>query len=366
MSFPLARLQALVRGRRLGLICGPASWLPGVGNLTEALVGSADVRGFLALEHGLRGELQDGVHFESYQDRSGLPVFSFYAQGRTFPPAFMKEIDTVVFHVQDVSHRAYTYQWTLADTLAAAAAAGVAVVVLDRPTPLAHLGTQGPPGRQFFPLPFPVLPALTLGELARWQQQEQKLDVDLQVLPVDGWRRQQLWEETGLPWIPPSPNLPQPVSAYAYACTGIIQATSVSEGRGTCKPFEYLGAPFIDAPRLAAALNACQLPGLVFREVYFQPGFNKFAGQVCGGVHLMFSDVRTVQPMRTLITILQALARLHPAEFTLTSGFTDWMDQESWSVERLATLDIPAWLDACDAACRGFRSATAAAELYAD
>lgn len=365
VSLPLQVLANCTRGRRLGLICGPASWLPGEGNIEDYLLREADVRGFLALEHGLRGELQDGVLFDSYQDRSGRPVYSFYGGSRTFPEDFLRRVDAVVVHVQDVSHRAYTYQWTLADTLALAARTGTTVFVLDRPTPLGHLGTQGPSGTQFFPLPFPVLPALTLGELGLWLKQQQRLSVDLHVLPVTGWRREMTWEETGLPWIPPSPNIPQPLSAYAYACTGIIQATSVSEGRGTCKPFEYIGAPFVNAQQLARELNAASLPGLVFREVYFKPGFNKFAGQVCGGVHLMLSDARALEPMRTMMTVLQTLARLHPGAFTLTPGFGDWLDNDyTWTPERLAALNIAAWLaEATDTAAR-FRAAAAGACLY--
>ncbi len=359
-------LLKLLRGRRVGLVCTPAAWDPAVGSLADWLPTQADVRAALALEHGFRGELQDGVHVAEYKDaRTGLPVFSFYGAEKTVPPAFYADIDVAVFCTQDVSHRAYTFHWALAELLRTAAAAGRAVVVLDRPSPLLHLGAQGPSAAQFFPLPFPVLPGLTLGELVRWLCAAQRLDVDLQVIPAAGWTRDALWDETDLPWIPPSPNIPTVDSAYAYACTGLLQATNVAEGRGTCKPFEYFGAPFVDPERLVRALNAAGLPGVVFREIFFQPGFNKYAGQVCPGVHLLLTDRRALRPIETMFVILRELARLHPADFALTPGFAAWLDGGPWTVARLAELDIPATLAESAAAAAAFAATTAAHHLYA-
>ena len=161
ISFDLKKLSTLCRGKRVGLAFTPAAWVPPCGDLGEFLKASCDLRAFLALEHGLRGELQDGVNVESYTDaRTGLPVFSFYGETKTVPDAFWDAVDVAVFCTQDVSHRAYTFQWTLAELITSAATHGRQVIVLDRPTPLAHLGTQGPMGKQFFPLPFPQFPAL--------------------------------------------------------------------------------------------------------------------------------------------------------------------------------------------------------------
>ncbi len=390
-TFDLKPLAAACRGLRTGLAFTPAAWTPALGDLGEALKGCCDLRAFLALEHGLRGELQDGVAVESYTDaRTGLPVFSFYGEKKCVPDAFWDAVDVAVFCTQDVSHRAYTFQWTLAELLASAVKRGRRVVVLDRPTPLAHLGTQGPVGRQFFPLPFPQFPALTLGELALWLEAEQngstvhgsrfngcRMDAGpqapgtrgqaLTVIPVRGWRRAHSWRRTGLPWVPPSPNIPTVEAAYAYACTGIIQATSVSEGRGTCQPFSFIGAPFVDGQKLADALNARRLPGVSFRETCFKPGFNKFAGQVCHGVHLMLRNPHRLRPLRTQMAVLQELARLFPGNFTLTPGFGDWLDNAAgWTTERLASLDIPAFEAECTEACRAFRARTAPHELYGD
>ena len=342
ISFDLNALNRFIRGRAIGVVTTPAGWLTGVGAFSDWVAQHADVRGFLALEHGLRGELQDGVLFDSYTDsRTGRPVFSYYGRKEhTLPDEFLSGVDAVVFHAQDVSHRAYTYQLALADTLFACARLGKALIVLDRPSPLAHLGCSGPLAPQFFPEPLPLLLPFTLGELALWLKTQRRLDVELTVVPVVGWRRSMPWPETGLPWIPPSPNIPTLDSAYAYAMTGIIQATNVSEWRGTCKPFEYFGAPFVKGDRLAAALDARHLPGLVFREVYFKPGFNKFAGEICAGVHLIIAAPELVEPIRTMFAILHELARLHPAEFHVLPGLPHWLDQGAWPAERLATLDV--------------------------
>jgi len=345
VGFDIAAVMKLLAGKRVAVACTPAGWLPGHGLLTDFLLDRADVRGFLALEHGLRGELQDGARFESCCDpRSGLPVFSFYGNTHTFPETFLRgNVDVVVFHAQDVSHRAYTYQWVLADTLAVAAMAGTEVVVVDRPTPLGHLGCQGPLFPQFFPLGLPVLLGVTLGELALWLRARKQPDTRLTVVPVQNWQRHQAWPETGLPWIPPSPNIPSLDAAYCYACTGILQATNVSEGRGTCKPFEYIGAPFLAAASLAATLNRRRLPGVWFREVYFEPAFNKYKSEVCAGVHLMVHNPHAIQPLLTMLSILQDLARLHPDRFTVSAGLSAWLDGKEWSVERLVDLDIAAF-----------------------
>ncbi len=413
-AFDLERLARECRGLRTGLAFTPAAWVPPHGDLGEFLKAHCDLRAFLALEHGLRGELQDGVAVESGTDaRTGLPVFSFYGEKKGVPDAFWDAVDVAVFCTQDVSHRAYTFQWTLAELLASAVAHSRRVVVLDRPTPLAQLGTQGPMGCQFFPLPFPQFPALTLGELARWlvaetegkrqkaegrsenaefRTQNAELNAKnpqttdhgprtvtpshchtakpshssvLSVIPVRNWRRRDGWGRTGLPWVPPSPNIPTVESAYAYACTGIIQATTVSEGRGTCQPFSVIGAPFLDGRKLAAALNARRLPGVLLRETFFKPGFNKFAGQPCHGVQLMLRTPHRLRPLRTQMAILQELARLAPGEFKLTAGFGDWLDNGAdWTPERLAGLDIPAFEAECAAACTAFRTRTAPFELY--
>lgn len=366
VQFDVAGLVHAVRGRAVGVIATPAGWLPGLGALNDVLVQRAAVKAMLGLEHGLRGDLQDGAHFDTYTDaRTGIPVYSFYGgSGHTFPRAVFTDLDVIVFHAQDVSNRAYTYQQTLAATLIAAAETGTDVIVLDRPAPLAYLGNRGPCWTQFFPEPIPVIHGFTLGELGRWLVRRRGLPLCYDVIPLQGWSRAMSWRDTGLPWIPPSPNLPSADSAVCYSCTGIVQHTNVSEGRGCCKPFEYIGAPYVDSAALTQRLNAAALPGLVWREVFFQPAFNKYQGQVCAGVHLMVQDERRIDPLRTQLTLLRALAELHPAHFELSAGFGRWLDGSDWTVARLLELDPDAFLAAAAAQAAAFSAEIAPDLLY--
>jgi len=346
VRFDLDGLVQRLQGRAVGLIATPAGWLPGSGALNDVLPQRANVKAMLALEHGLRGDLQDGALFESYTDeRTGIPVYSFYGgTGHTFPRAAFHDLDVIVFHAQDVSNRAYTYQQTLAATLEAGAETGTEVLVLDRPAPLAYLGNRGHLWTQFFPEPIPVIHGFTLGELGHWLVRKRRLPVCYEVLPAQGWTRRMTWQETGLPWVPPSPNIPFADSCVCYSCTGIVQHTNVSEGRGSCKPFEYIGAPYVQSAALTGRLNAARLPGLAFREVYFQPAFNKYQGQVCAGVHVMVQDERQVDPLRTQLVLLRTLAEMHPGQFELKGGFGRWLDGTDWTVSRLLALDVDAFL----------------------
>lgn len=368
VRFAVDHLRETLAGQRVGIICTPAGWLPGCGNLGDFLAAdpAVDVRAMFALEHGLRGDLQDGVHFDSYTDpRTGVPVFSYYGGSHTFPPPVLADLDVVVFHAQDVSHRAYTYKQTLADTLQAVAGTGTRVVVFDRPTPLGHLPCQGPLGQQFFPLALPVIHPFTLGEIGLWLRRELALDVSLEVIPVQGYAHATAWRDTGLPWVPPSPNIPSLDSCYAYACTGMLQHTTVSEARGTCKPFEYFGAPWLEPEPLVKALNAHRLPGVWFREVWFTPAFNKFAGQLCGGVHLMFADHRALDPLRTALTIIRELRHQHPDQALPTAGFNRWLDGGDWTTDRLDRLDLDGFLGQASQVGKAFADGLADLLLYA-
>lgn len=366
-GFDFEELLARIAGRAVGLIATPAGWLPERGALNDALPRCADVKAMLALEHGLRGDLQDGVLFDAYTDeRTGIPVYSYYGRsGHTFPRDVFADLDVVVFHAQDVSNRAYTYQETLAATLEAGALTGTDVIVLDRPAPLAYLGSRGHLWTQFFPEPIPVIHGFTLGELARWLVRKRRLAVCCDVIPVKGWRRSMSWRDTGLPWIPPSPNIPFVDSCLCYSCTGIVQHTNVSEGRGCCKPFEYIGAPYLRSAELADRLNDTRLPGLAFREVFFQPAFNKYQGQVCAGVHVMVLDERSVDPLRTQLVLLQTIARMHPDRFELKPGFGRWLDGAEWTVQRLLALDIDAFLAEAAAQSAAFSADMAPDLIYA-
>ena len=357
-DFPLdrARLLAALRGQRVGVVCTPAAWWPGTGGLADWLNVEVDVHALIALEHGLRGELQDGIEVESQTDsRTGLPVYSLYNEKKALPAACLDTIDTICFCAQDVSHRAYTFKESLAILLASATAHGKRLVVVDRPTPLGHLGPMGPVARQFFPLPLPVVIPYTLGELALYLNASPGYGAALTVVPCVGWHRSMQWCDDATPWVPPSPNIPTLTSVYAYAATGLLQATNLSEGRGTCKPFEYVGAPYVDAAALAGELSA-RGPGLgiLSRDIYFRPMFNIHAGEVCGGIHLMVQDRNRFAPLAVGLTLLQQVARLHPTEFRLTPTFGTWLDGSAWSPGRLRDLDIDACLAEWATAAAGF------------
>jgi uncharacterized protein YbbC (DUF1343 family) len=172
------------------------------------------------------------------------------------------------------------------------------------------------------------------------------------------------WTETGLPWVPPSPNIPSLDSCYAYACTGLLQHTTVSEARGTCKPFEYFGAPWLKPESFVPALEGHRLPGVRFREVWFTPAFNKFKGELCGGVQVMFTDHRVFDPMRTVLTILRELRRLHPEDFHPTTGFGRWFDGSDWTDEQLDALDPDAFLSQINASGQAFAQQMSGLALY--
>jgi uncharacterized protein YbbC (DUF1343 family) len=326
----------LLRGRRVGVLCHPASV---AGDLTHAVdrliqAGVRPARLF-GPEHGVRGEAQDMIGVEHDRDaRTGIPVTSLY--GETFDSltpqaAELGDVDVLVIDLQDVGSRYYTYVWTMALAMHAAARAGVAVVVLDRPNPLGGLadaiegGTVEPKCESFVGLgAVPVRHGMTAGEIARlvrggmpWGAARfaKPLDCDLTVVGMRGWRRAMTFDETGLPWVLPSPNMPTLDTAFVYPGQCLVEGTNLSEARGTTRPFELSGAPFLDGYRLAARLEAMKLPGVRFRPLSFRPSFHKFAGRSCGGVQFHVTDRVAFRPYRAGLAFLAAARAEAPADF---------------------------------------------------
>jgi uncharacterized protein YbbC (DUF1343 family) len=326
----------LLRGRRVGVLCHPASV---AGDLTHAVdrliqAGVRPARLF-GPEHGVRGEAQDMIGVEHDRDaRTGVPVTSLY--GETFDSltpqaAELADVDVLVIDLQDVGSRYYTYVWTMALAMHAAARAGVAVVVLDRPNPLGGMaetiegGTVEPSCESFVGLgAVPVRHSMTAGEIARlvragmpWGAPRfaKALDCDLTVVAMRGWRRAMAFDETGLPWVLPSPNMPTLDTAYVYPGQCLVEGTNLSEARGTTRPFELSGAPFLDGYRVAARLEAMRLPGVRFRPLSFRPSFHKFAGRSCGGVQFHVTDRATFRPYRAGLAFLAAARAEAPGEF---------------------------------------------------
>jgi len=317
------RRASLLRGRRLGLIAHQASV---DGRLEHAATLLADVPRarlvrLMAPEHGLWGAAQDHARIAATRDPvTGLPVESLYGARREPTPAMLRGLDAVVVDLQDVGARYYTFVWTAALAMSACAREGVEVIVLDRPNPLGGVAVEGnvpdPAYRSFVGLyPLPVRHGMTIGELAAYLNREHRLGCRLTVVPMRGWRRRMAWEETGLPWVAPSPNMPTPDTARVYPGGCLIEGTNLSEGRGTTRPFEWVGAPFLDAHRYAAALNGMGLPGVRFRPARFRPTFHKWAGRLCGGVQLHVTDARRFTPFVAGLAQIAAARRLAPRAF---------------------------------------------------
>lgn len=312
-----------LRGRRLGLIAHPAS-------VTSKLEFSADVMiraGFdlVALfgpQHGARGEKQDNmIESDHYLDPvTGLPVHSLYSEMRKPSPEMLSGLDALVFDLQDVGVRVYTFVWTMALAMEACAEAGIPFVVLDRPNPVGGRRREGPVLRVGFESfvglhPIPLRHGLTCGELARWLNEVRGIGCELEVIECAGWCRWMHWPETGLPWVFPSPNLPTPDSSEVYPGMVLLEGTNLSEGRGTTRPFELFGAPYLDADAMGARLAGAGLRGVTVRPCHFEPTFQKHAESLCGGGQLHVTDLDSFEPVRATVEILRAARALAPAEF---------------------------------------------------
>ncbi|MFB7172040.1 exo-beta-N-acetylmuramidase NamZ domain-containing protein [Streptomyces sp. NPDC056254] len=317
---------ALLAGQKVGVVTNPTGITADARHLVDVMHADerVDLVAVFGPEHGFRGTAQAGDSEGASRDpATGLPVYDTYDKsGQRLADVFTAAgIDTVVFDIQDVGARFYTYIWTLYDCMRAAALAGKAVVVLDRPNPVGGRRAAGPVlerpyasfvGRE----PIALAHGMTAAELARLFNGEflgagngSAGPVRLATVPMSGWRRRAFFGETGLPWVPPSPNMPTPETALAYAGTCLFEGTNLSEGRGTTTPFEVLGAEGVDR-RWAEAANGLGLPGVWFREAYFTPTFSKHVGKVCGGVRLIVHDREAFDPVRTGIGLLVTARRV--------------------------------------------------------
>ncbi|MGH2557754.1 MAG: exo-beta-N-acetylmuramidase NamZ family protein [Thermomicrobiales bacterium] len=266
-------------------------------------------------EHGLWGEIQAGVHVDGQTDaRSGLPVHSLYGETHQPTPAMLYDLDLLIFDIQDLGVRFATRLAIMVGGQEAAARAGIAFVVLDRPNPISGLLVEGPIlDPAFISLvgchPIPLRHGMTLGELARLVAAERGWPEPL-VIPIEGWQRDHWFDQTGWPWVPPSPNLPTLDSLTVYPGACLIEGANLSEGRGTTRPFEYAGAPWIDPFALAAELTQRHILGFAFRPAYFTPAFSKHAGAVCGGVQVHITDRAAARPVAMGIHLLHVLHQL--------------------------------------------------------
>lgn len=320
----LAQPPAWLARRRLGLLCNQASIGPEYQRAADLIAARfpGQLAALFSPQHGFWGEKQDNMvaSADFVEPRLGLPVFSLYGDRLAPTPEMLAQIDLLLVDLPEVGTRVYTFATTLAYTLPIAAQLGIKVVVLDRPNPIGGGQVEGnllKPAMASFvgPYPLPMRHGLTLGELTRYYNETQRLGCDLTVIPAAGWFRRQYFDATGLPWVLPSPNLPTLDTALVYPGQVLLEGTNLSEGRGTTRPFELCGAPFIEPATVQARIEAARLPGVILREAYFQPTFHKWAGEVCGGFQIHVTDRRAFKPYFTTLTLIAAIRELYPEHF---------------------------------------------------
>jgi len=314
---------ALVRGKRVGLITNQSGIDRQRRSTNDLLRGVPELR-LVALyspEHGIRGVAETRVA-STVDEKTGLPIHSLYGDADKPTREMLEGIDVLVYDIQDLGVRQYTFESTLALAMQAAAEKGIPIVVLDRPNPVTGTILEGnilEPAYQSFVGIYPVLSrhGMTLGELAKMYNAEQRIGADLTVVPIEGWRRDMWWDETGLPWVNPSPNIRRLEAAIHYPGTVFFEATNLSEGRGTDLPFEQIGAPWLRNSEVVAAMNAMNLPGIRFEAVEFPTTetARKYPGQVLKGVRFTLTDRASYRPLATSLLMIDLIRRLQPDQF---------------------------------------------------
>jgi uncharacterized protein YbbC (DUF1343 family) len=356
VELPLDHLAELwpnkFRGARIGALIHPASVsskLEHASRILERYDGELfRLAAFFGPQHGFLGQTQDNmVEWKGYEHpRLHIPVYSLYGEHREPTAEMLQALDLLLVDLQDIGSRYYTFIWTLCLCIRACEKCGIAVAVLDRPNPINGITTEGPvldPNYKSFVgmHSIPVRHGRTIGELAQQFRDQAFPKCELIVLPMKQWERAMWFDQTGLPWVMPSPNMPTLDTATVYPGMCLFEGTNISEGRGTTRPFEIFGAPFIDAEKLCAKLNGLKLPGVFFRENYFQPTFHKFAaavdatspsrdscdkksgvgaastvaGQLCGGAQIHVTDRNRFQPFETGVEIIRSIRSLYPDQF---------------------------------------------------
>lgn len=316
--------HAAIRGARVGLICNQASVDHSYHHAADLLHSHRDIqlRALFGPQHGIRGDVQDNMieTGHSVDRKTGLPVHSLYSETREPTDAMLQDVDVLVFDMQDVGCRIYTFVYTLANCMRAARRLGKRVLVCDRPNPINGASIAGnilePEYASFVgQFPLPTRHGMTVGELARMFNEHFQIGCNLEVIPMRGWQRAFWHDDTNAPWVMPSPNMPTLDSATVFPGTVHFEGTQVSEGRGTTKPFELIGAPYIDPDAYADQLNSLGLSGVFFRSCAFQPTFQKHAGVTCGGVQIHVTDRDSFEPWLAGIAMTKLIHDMYRNEF---------------------------------------------------
>ncbi|MGG2028749.1 DUF1343 domain-containing protein [Gottfriedia sp. S16(2024)] len=335
----LADQKELLIGKKVGLITNPTGIDSKLNSIVDLLYEdpAIELTALFGPEHGVRGNAQAGSYVESYiDDKTGLPVYSLYGKTNKPTAEMLKNVDLLLFDIQDVGTRLYTYIYTMAYAIEAAKENNIPIVVLDRPNPLGGLSVDGPvlesDSSSFIGMyPIPAKHGMTVGELATFFNKEYKIGADLKVVKMKGWKRFMDYDDTGLPFVLPSPNMPTVSTTFIYPATGLIEGTNVSEGRGTTKPFEIIGAPYINGTDLAAKLNALILPGVKFRAASFIPTFSKHTGILSHGVEIFVTDRDKFEAASTGLHIIKTIHDMYPNDFEfLSNNFFDKSIGNDW------------------------------------
>lgn len=348
----------LVKGKKVGLITNPSGVDSRLRSTTDLFLSNPDIQ-LIALygpEHSVRGSAQAGEYIPFYvlDEKSKIPVFSLYGQfmkpqpgmlknideymrsfdttqaGKQLVPSMTKDVEVLIFDMQDVGTRIYTYESTMAYCMQASAVSGINYIVLDRPNPINGVDMEGPIleyPEYSSPVgiyPVPLRFGMTIGELAKlYNEKFLEKKAKLTVIPMEGWKRDMWYDKTGLPWVFPSPNMPTLDTAAVYPGQVFLEGTNVSEGRGTTRPFEVFGSPWIDGNELTRRLNDLRLPGVTFREQWFNPAFSKFKGELCGGAQIHVTDRNAYRPLETTLHIIKTIRDMYPGKFEFHKKYFD-------------------------------------------
>ena len=321
----LPEYREVFAGKRVGLITNQTGIDAGGTPSAVLLSRAAQLTVLFSPEHGIQGNEREGASIgHSTDPRTGLPVYSLYGNTKRPTPEMLKDIDVLCFDIQDVGARFYTYISTMAYSMEECARHKKRFVVFDRPNPIGGSveGNMLELEYRSFTGYFPIVQrhGMTVGELALLFNTEYGIRCDLTVIPMEGWNRTAYFDELPLIWVPPSPNIPSAQTALVYAGVCLFEGTNLSVGRGTAMPFQYLGAPYIDAYRLAEQLNRLDLDGVRFLPAFFTPALSLYAGKLCGGVQIAVTDRRTFAPVKTAIAMFYELKHLYPNEFTINNA----------------------------------------------
>jgi len=313
-----------LKGARVGIVCNHASLDRGFLHIVDRLATAPDVTlaAIFGPQHGFRSDVQDNMIETPHADDPArrVPVYSLYSETREPTAAMLAGLDFLVIDLQDIGARIYTYIYTMANCLRASARHGVRVIVCDRPNPIGGTDVEGAllvEGFESFvgQFPIPMRHGMTIGELARLFNEHFAIGASLEIVQMEGWRREMYSDATDLPWVMPSPNIPTLDTAVVYPGTVLFEGILISEGRGTTRPFELIGAPWIEAESFARQMNALKLPGAYFRPAVFEPTFQKHAKQTCGGCQIHVTDRQQFQPVLVGVALIAMFHQVDPARF---------------------------------------------------